>query len=40
MTALFEQRSGIEEFEFEYGADFVDHIEAFAPTRTPSIETH
>ena len=32
VTALSVERSGVEEFEFEYGADFADHIEAFDPT--------
>lgn len=32
VTALSTERSGTEEFEFEYGADFARHIEAFDPT--------
>ena len=32
VTALSVERSGTEEFEFEYGADFASHIEAFDPT--------
>lgn len=32
VTALSTERSGSEEFEFEYGADFVRHIESFNPT--------
>lgn len=32
VTALSVERSGIDEFEFEYGADFADHIAAFDPT--------
>ena len=31
-TALSVERSGTEEFEFEYGADFASHIAAFDPT--------
>ena len=32
VTALSVERSGTDEFEFEYGADFAIHIEAFDPT--------
>ena len=32
VTALSVERSGTAEFEFEYGADFASHIEAFDPT--------
>ncbi len=32
VTALSVERSGTDEFEFEYGADFAGHIEAFDPT--------
>jgi myo-inositol catabolism protein IolC len=32
VTALSTEKSGSAEFEFEYGAAFVDHIEAFGPT--------
>jgi len=32
VTALSVEQSGDEEFEFEYGADFASHIEAFDPT--------
>jgi myo-inositol catabolism protein IolC len=32
VTALSTERSGSEEFEFEYGTDFAAHIEAFRPT--------
>jgi len=32
VTALSVERSGTDEFEFEYGADFGGHIEAFDPT--------
>lgn len=32
VTALSVEQSGTEEFEFEYGADFASHIEAFDPT--------
>ena len=32
VTALSDERSGTDEFEFEYGADFASHIEAFDPT--------
>ena len=32
VTALSTEKSGSEEYEFEYGAAFVDHIEAFDPT--------
>ena len=32
VTALSVERSGVEEFEFEYEADFASHIEAFDPT--------
>jgi myo-inositol catabolism protein IolC len=32
VTALSTEKSGIEEFEFEYGTAFAEHIEAFAPT--------
>ena len=32
VTALSVERSGTEEFEFEYGADFASHIAAFDPT--------
>ena len=32
ITALSVERSGVEEFEFEYEADFASHIEAFDPT--------
>lgn len=32
VTALSTERSGSEEFEFEYGADFTHHIERFDPT--------
>ena len=31
-TALSVERSGTEEFDFEYGADFASHIAAFDPT--------
>ena len=31
VTALSVERSGLAEFEFEYGADFANHIETFAP---------
>jgi myo-inositol catabolism protein IolC len=32
VTALSVERSGTDEFEFEYGADFASHIEAFDPS--------
>jgi myo-inositol catabolism protein IolC len=32
VTALSTEKSGVEEFEFEYGTAFKEHIEAFAPT--------
>lgn len=32
ITALPTEKSGSDEFDFEYGADFVAHIEAFRPT--------
>lgn len=32
VTALSTEHSGSEEFEFEYGADFAQHIERFDPT--------
>jgi myo-inositol catabolism protein IolC len=32
ITALSTEKSGSPEFEFEFGADFVSHIEAFRPT--------
>jgi myo-inositol catabolism protein IolC len=32
MTACPAEKSGQEEFEFEYGEDFAQHIEAFQPT--------
>ena len=32
VTALSTEKSGSPEFEFEFGADFVSHIEAFHPT--------
>jgi myo-inositol catabolism protein IolC len=32
VTALSTETSGSEEFEFEYGAAFAEHIETFAPT--------
>ena len=32
VTALSVEQSGTEEFEFEYGAEFADHIEEFDPT--------
>ena len=32
VTALSTEKSGSNEFEFEYGAAFAEHIEAFAPT--------
>ena len=32
VTALSTERSGSEEFEFEYGADFAHHIDSFDPT--------
>ncbi len=32
VTALSVERSGTEEFEFEYGVDFASHIEAFDST--------
>jgi myo-inositol catabolism protein IolC len=32
VTALSTEKSGVEEFEFEYGTAFAEHIEAFAPT--------
>ena len=32
VTALSVERSGTDEFEFEYGADFASHIAAFDPT--------
>ena len=32
VTALSTERSGSDEFEFEYGAEFASHIEAFDPT--------
>jgi myo-inositol catabolism protein IolC len=32
VTALSTEKSGSAEFEFEFGADFVAHIEAFRPT--------
>ena len=32
VTALSTERSGSDEFEFEYGAAFAEHIEAFGPT--------
>lgn len=32
VTAVSVERSGTDEFEFEYGADFAGHIEAFDPT--------
>lgn len=31
-TALSTEQSGVDEFEFEYGEAFVEHIEAFEPT--------
>src|SRR5437899_1534274 len=31
-TACPAEKSGQEEFDFEYGEDFVNHIEAFSPT--------
>jgi len=31
-TALSTERSGVDEFEFEYGEAFAEHIEAFEPT--------
>ena len=31
VTALSVERSGTDEFKFEYGAGFADHIEAFDP---------
>ena len=32
MTALSTEKSGSNEFEFEYGSAFAEHIEAFGPT--------
>lgn len=32
VTALSTEQSGSEEFEFEYGADFAQHIDSFDPT--------
>jgi myo-inositol catabolism protein IolC len=32
VTALSTEKSGAPEFEFEFGADFISHIEAFRPT--------
>jgi myo-inositol catabolism protein IolC len=32
VTALSTEKSGSDEFEFEYGAAFAEHIEAFRPT--------
>jgi myo-inositol catabolism protein IolC len=32
VTALSTEKSGSDEFEFEYGTEFVEHIEAFDPT--------
>src|SRR5262245_64210098 len=32
ITAAPAEKSGLEEFEFEYGEDFEQHIEAFHPT--------
>jgi myo-inositol catabolism protein IolC len=32
MTACPAEKSGQDEFDFEYGADFAEHIEAFQPT--------
>ncbi len=32
VTALSTEKSGADEFEFEYGAAFAEHIEAFGPT--------
>lgn len=32
VTALSTEKSGVEEFDFEYGTAFAAHIEAFAPT--------
>ncbi len=32
VTALSIEQSGTDEFDFEYGADFAGHIEAFDPT--------
>ena len=32
VTALCVERSGVDEFEFEYGRDFASHIAAFDPT--------
>jgi myo-inositol catabolism protein IolC len=32
VTALSTEKSGSAEFEFEFGEDFVSHIEAFSPT--------
>lgn len=32
MTALSAEKSGVDEFEFEYGGDFAAHIEAFEPS--------
>jgi myo-inositol catabolism protein IolC len=32
VTALSTEKSGVEEFEFEYGAAFAEHIAAFDPT--------
>jgi myo-inositol catabolism protein IolC len=32
VTALSTEKSGVQEFEFEYGTAFKEHIEAFAPT--------
>ncbi len=32
VTAVSTEKSGVEEFEFEYGTAFKEHIEAFAPT--------
>jgi len=32
LTACTVEKSGLEEFDFEYGEDFAKHIEAFAPT--------
>jgi myo-inositol catabolism protein IolC len=32
VTAISTEKSGVEEFEFEYGTAFAEHIEAFAPT--------
>ena len=32
VTALSVEQSGVDEFQFEYGADFASHIEAFDPS--------